>query len=106
MNLKKILFIELLVLILALSSVGPVFTQGGQGKTATIAGVIQWVSSDYKYIALPSTERSIFIPPETKVVDEQGNNLRLADLRKGLNIVMEWTRNPDGTIQRKIIVKR
>jgi hypothetical protein len=106
MSLKKVLMIVLLVFGLAVSWGGSVFSQGGQSKTSTLAGVIQWVSWDYKYLSLPSVERSIPIPPDTKVVDEQGKSMRLNDLRKGLNIVMEWTRNPDGTFQRKIIVKQ
>ncbi len=102
MNLKKIFLVKLLVVIFALSFSGPAFSQS---KTATLAGVIQWVSPDFKYIALPSSERSIPIPPDTKVFDEKGNSLKLTSLRKGLNIVMESTRNPDGSMQRKIIVK-
>jgi hypothetical protein len=106
MSLRKVLMIVLLVFGLAVSWGGSVFSQGGQGKTSTLAGVIQWVSWDYKYLSLPSVERSIPIPPDTKVVDEQGNSMRLGDLTKGLSIVMEWTRNPDGSIQRKIIVRK
>jgi hypothetical protein len=106
MSLKKVFFVKLLVLVLTLSLVGPVFSQGNKNKIATFAGVIQWVSPDFKYIAIPSQESKIFLPPTTKVFDGQGNSLKLSDLRRGLNIVLEVTRNPDGSQQRTIIVKK
>lgn len=105
MNVRKMFWIELLVVILALSFVGPAFSQGRPTKVIAHAGVIEWVSQDYKYITIPSIESKIFLPPTTKVLDEQGNSLKLTDLRRGLRIVIEVTRNPDGSQQRTIIIK-
>ncbi len=105
MNLKKVFFIKLLVLLIVFLFIAPAFSQGNQSKTIMYAGVIQWVSSDFKYIAIPSAERSILIPPETKVFDEQGNILKISDLRRGLHIVVEFIKNPDGSTEKRIIIK-
>jgi hypothetical protein len=105
MSLKKVFWVELLIVILTLSFVGPAFSQGRPSKTIAHAGVIEWVSQDYKYITIPSVESKIFLPPTTKVLDEKGNSLKLTDLRRGLRIVIEVTRNPDGSQQRTIIIK-
>ena len=105
MSLKRVLLVELLVLMLPLWFIGPAFSQGNQSKIVTFAGVIEWVSPDFKYITMPSHESKIFLPFTTKVFDGQGKSLQLTDLRRGLNIVLEVTRNPDGSQQRTIIIK-
>jgi len=105
MNLKKVFFIKLLVLLIAFLFVGPAFSQGRGGKRIVYAGVIDWVSQDFKYIAINKVEHRIAIAPQTKVLDERGNSLKVSDLRKGLSVVVESVRNPDGSTEKRIIIR-
>lgn len=104
MNLKRVFFVKLLVLMLALSSIGPAFSQGKQGKTIVRAGEIEWVSRDFKYIGI--NEGKVLITPQTKVFDERGNSLNIRDLRQGRYVVVEMIRNPDGSTEKRIIIKK
>jgi hypothetical protein len=106
MNLKKVFFIKLLVLLIAFSFIGPAFSQGRGGKRIVYAGVIDWVSQDFKSIAINKVEHRIAISPQTKVLDENGNKLKASDLRKGLNVVVESVRNPDGSKEKRILIKK
>ena len=106
MNLKKVFLIKLLILVIALSLIGPVSSQGQTNKTIMYTGVIQMVTRDFKYIALNTVEHNIPITPQTKVFDERGNSLKVNDLRRGLNIAVEMIRNPDGSTEKRIIVKK
>jgi hypothetical protein len=105
MNLKKVFFIKLLVLLIAFSFIGPAFSQGRGGKRIVYAGVIDWVSQDFKSIAINKVEHRIAIAPQTKVLDEWGNTLKASDLRKGLSVVVESVRNPDGSTEKRIIIR-
>lgn len=104
MNLKRLFLVKLLVLILALSFIGPAFSQGKQGKTRIYAGAIEWVSRDFKYISI--NEHKVLITPQTKVLDEKGNSLNITDLKRGQNVVVELIRNPDGSTEKRIIIKK
>lgn len=106
MNLKKFFFVKLLVLILALSLIGPGLSQGRDDKRKVYSGVIDWVSQDFTSIALNTVEHRIAIPPETKVLDAYGNRLKVTDLRRGLNVVIELARNPDGSTEKRILIKK
>jgi hypothetical protein len=105
MNLKKVFFVKLLILMLALSLIVPALSQGGSGKRKVASGVIDWVSQDFKSIALNTVEHRIVIPPETKVLDAYGNSLKVTDLRRGLNVVIESVRNPDGSTEKRILIR-
>jgi hypothetical protein len=104
MNLKKVFWVELLVVILALSFVGPAFSQARPGKTIAHAGVIEWVSKDLKYIGI--NERKVLITPQTKVLDDQGNSLKVTELRRGRIVVVEMVRISNGSVEKRIIIKR
>jgi hypothetical protein len=106
MSPKKVFWVELLVLMLTLSLISPAFSQGGPDRRIANAGVIVWVSWDLKYIAINTSEHKILITPQTKVLDEQGNSLRVSDLRRGLRIVIEVVRISDGSMEKRIIIKK
>lgn len=104
MNVRKMFWVELLVVLLALSFVGPAFSQGRPSKTIAHTGVIEWVSRDFKYIGI--NEGKVSIPPETKIVDKQGNILSVRDLKRGRFVLVEIIRNPDGSRGKRVIIKR
>jgi hypothetical protein len=104
MNLKKIFFVKVLVLLLILSFVGPALSQSKQGKTKIYSGVIEWVSGDFKYMSVD--EHKVLITPGTKVLDELGHRLTIYDLRRGLKVVVEMIRHSDGSTEKRIVIKR
>jgi hypothetical protein len=104
MNLKRLFFLKLLVLILVFSFIGPAFSQSKQGKTRIHAGVIESVSRDFKYISI--NEHKVLITPQTKVLDEKGNSLDIRELRRGRHVVVELIRNPSGSAEKRIIIKK
>jgi hypothetical protein len=104
MNPRKVFWVELLVVIWVLSFVGPAFSQARPGKTIAHAGVIEWVSRDFKYIGI--NERKILITPQTKILDDLGNSLRTAELRRGRTVMVEMVRMPGGSVEKRIIIKK
>jgi hypothetical protein len=104
MNFKRLFIVKLLVLILVFSFTGPAFSQGKQGRTRIHAGVIEWVSRDFKYISI--NEHKVLITPQTKVLDEWGNNLNVNELRRGRAVVVELIRNSNGSAEKRIIIKK
>jgi hypothetical protein len=104
MNLKRLFFVKLLVLILVLSFIGPAFSQGRDGKRIVYAGTIEWVSRDFKYISI--NEHKVSITPQTKVLDDRGNPLDMRELRRGRHVVVELIRNPSGSAEKRIIIKK
>jgi hypothetical protein len=104
MNLKKVFFVKLLVLILVLSFTGPAFTQGKPSKRVVRAGAIEWVSRDFKYIGI--NEGKVLITPQTKVLDEKGNSLDIRELRRGRHVVVELILNSSGSAEKRIIIKK
>jgi hypothetical protein len=103
MNVRKLFGVELLIVILALSFVGPAFSQGRPSKTIAHAGVIEWVSKDFKFIGI--NERKVLISPQSKILDDQGNSLKVTELRRGRRVVVEMVRMPGGSVEKRIIIK-
>ena len=102
MNLKKFFFVKLLVLLLVLFLIGPAFSQARDGKRIVYAGIIDWVSQDFKYIGI--NDHKLPITPQTKVLDEKGNRLATSELRQGRPIVVELIRNPDRSAEIRIVI--
>jgi hypothetical protein len=103
MNLKGVFWVKLfvLLLILILSSIGSAFSQG---KRVVRAGEIEWVSRDFKYIGI--NEGKVKITPQTKIVDSQGNSLKVSELKPGRHVTVELIRNADGSWEKRIVIRR
>ncbi len=104
MDLKKVFWVELLIVILALSFVGPAFSQKKPGKTVAHAGKIEWVSRDFKYIGI--SEHKVSILPGTKIVDKQGNPLTVGDLKPGRVVVVEIMQSSGGSHEKRIVIRK
>ena len=103
MNFKGVFWVKLfvLILILILSSIGSAFSQG---KRVVRSGEIEWVSPDFKYIGI--NEGKVLIKPQTKVVDGEGNSLKISELKPGRHVTVELIRNPDGSWEKRIVIRR
>ncbi len=82
----------------------PGFSQVKIGDTISFPGVIESIQKDFKFIVI--NEVRIFISPDTKIVDENGNILKIKELKSRLNVTIEAIRNPNGLFAKKIVVKR
>jgi hypothetical protein len=104
MDMKKIFWVELLALVLTLSFIGPAFSQSGPNRVIAHAGAIEWVSNDFKLIYI--NERKVLISPQTKILDDQGNSLKVTELRRGRRVVVELVRISDGSMEKRVIIKK
>jgi hypothetical protein len=81
----------------------PCFSQVRKDLKGPYSGVIDGISADYKFITV--NEKRFSLSKKTEVVDEKGNHLKLYDLRPGWYVTIQRVQNPDGSFEKKIIVR-
>jgi len=69
----------------------------------TISGVIENTDNNSKSIVVNGMK--VLISSDTKIVDEQGNILRIEDLSSNSTITIEGTHRPNGFSATKILLK-
>jgi hypothetical protein len=80
-----------------------VFTQTrGGGETISLSGIVKDVSWDHKSIVV--SEKNFFISHDTKVIDQNGNSLKLGDVRKNADVAIDAIPHPNGFIIKEIVV--
>lgn len=104
MNLKKIFLIEFPIFILTFLVFNLGFSQVKMGKTTSFPGVIESIPADFKFIVI--NEVRIYISPDTKIVNESGNILKIEELKPRFNVTIEAVRSKDGFYAKKIVVKK
>lgn len=105
MNLKNVFligFVVVFTLTLLVFNLG--FSQVKIGETISFSGIIESIQEDFKFIVI--NEVRIFISPDTKIVDEKGDILKIDELKSRLNVTIEAVRNPNGLFAKKIILKK
>ena len=103
MNLIKVFLIQFTVFIFIFLIFNRGFSQVKTGEMISFPGVIQSIQKDFKFIVI--NEVRIFISRDTKVVDENGNILKINVLKPRLNVSIETLRNPNGIFAKKIMIK-
>jgi hypothetical protein len=81
----------------------PCFSQVRKDLKGPYSGVIDGISADYKFITV--NEKRFSLSRKTEVVDERGNHLKLYDLRPGWYVTIQRVQNPDGSFEKKIMVR-
>lgn len=104
MKLRKTLWIEYLIFTITLLFLSPSFSQVKVGETISFPGVIESIEENFKFIVI--NEVRIFISPDTKIVDEEGDILKIEQLKPRLNVTIEAVRNPNGFFAKKIVLKK
>ena len=104
MNLKKIFLIEFAIFILTFLVFNLGFSQVKMGETTSFPGVIESIPADFKFIVV--NEVRIYISPDTKIVNESGNILKIEELKPRFNVIIEAVRSKDGFYAKKIVVKK
>ena len=72
-------------------------------EKASLAGPVESVQKDSKFVIVNGTR--IAISSKTKIVDENGNSLRIESLTEKTSIAVEASQNSNGVFADKIIVK-
>ena len=104
MKLLKIILIQFAIFILTLLVFSPGLTQVKIGEMISFSGVIEGIPEDFKFIVI--NEVRIYISPDTKIVDENGNILKINELKSRLNVTIEAVRNSNGFFAKKIVLKK
>jgi len=84
----------------------PLFLTGFMSQstdTISFSGTIERIDQESKFILVSATK--VFLSPNSKVVDEKGNPLKIGDLRPRLFVSIEGVRNRDGFLAKRIVLK-
>ena len=101
MILKKVVLIKCLISLIVFLSFGSVLSQGDE-ETFSFSGVIKEISRDYQSMVV--NEKKFSIPRGAKVLNQQGKELKLEDLRSNLDVAIDATRHGNAFIIKKIVV--
>ncbi len=104
MNLKHIFLIKFSIFIFIFIIFNFAFSQVKTGEMISFPGVIESIPEDFKFIVI--NEVRIFISSDTKIVDENGNILKIEELKPRLNVTIEVVRNSNGFFAEKIVLKK
>ena len=103
MRLQKAFLIIFILLTIAYVNVEPSSSQIKEDEIISFPGIIESVGESFKFIVV--NEARIRISSSTNVVDENGNMLRIIDLKPKLPVTVEAVRNLEGLSAKKIIIK-
>lgn len=104
MNLMRVFLIHFTIFIVIFVAFNLGLPQVRIGEAISFPGVIESVQKDYKFIVI--NEVKIFISRDTKVVDENGNTLKINVLKSRLHVTIEALRNPNGFFAKKVVIKK
>jgi hypothetical protein len=103
-NLRKIFLIEFAIFILTFLVLNLAFSQVKMGEITSFPGVIESIPADFRFIVI--NEVRIYISPDTKIVNETGNILKIEELKPRFHVTIEAVRSKDGFYAKKIVVKK
>jgi hypothetical protein len=103
MNLRKGFSTTLVVLIITFLMFNPSFSQVKKEERSSISGIIESIPEDFKFVVVK--DMRVFITPNTKIVDEEGNILKANDLQPKLYVKIEVLRKSNSLFANKIVVK-
>jgi hypothetical protein len=81
----------------------PSFSQVKKEERSSISGIVDSIPEDFKFVVVKDTR--VFITPNTKIVDEEGNILKANDLQPKLYVKIEALRKANSLFANKIVVK-
>jgi hypothetical protein len=102
MNLQRLLLTMLVILDMSLLIVHPGFSQVKGEEIKSFSGYIDNIPKDSKFIVV--NERRVFISSNTRIIGENGNILKIDELKPGLSVAVEGFWKPNGIFAEKITV--
>jgi cell division protein FtsI/penicillin-binding protein 2 len=104
MKLTKIFLILLALFIFVFLIFRIALSQVKTGETISFSGVIENIKENFEFIVV--NEMRISISSETKIVDENGNPLKIDELKLGLNVTIKAVRNPNDFFAKRVILNK
>ncbi len=98
------LLIKLFAILIILSIGQLVFSQGVTEGDASFMGTILSIPSNFASLAF--FEMTIGLSSSTIVLHEDGNTLKVQDLRPGLLVRVEASKDSKGLIAKKIVIQK
>lgn len=98
------LFIKLFVILITFSIAQPIFSQSVTEGDVSFMGTILNIPPDFTSLAF--FEKTIGLSAGTTVLNEDGNTLRLQDLRPGFLVRVEAGKGSKGLIAKKIVIQK
>jgi hypothetical protein len=80
------------------------FAQVAREKSFFYSGIISTISGDFRSITV--NKKSFLLAGDTKVVDQQGNNLGIHELKPGINVAIDAIKGSAGLVIKKIVIKK
>ena len=102
MNLRKGFSTTVVVFIITFLIFNPSFSQVKKEERSSISGIIESIPEDFKFIIVKDTK--VFITPNTKIVDKEGNLLKANDLKPKFYVKIEALRKSNSLFANKIVV--
>jgi hypothetical protein len=94
----KIFFILLSIFIIYELS----FAQMKSRETFFFSGTISSIAKDYK--SFVANKRTVLISPNTRIFDQNGNILKIDDLKINLYVAIDAIYDPNGLLATKIVI--
>jgi cytochrome oxidase Cu insertion factor (SCO1/SenC/PrrC family) len=104
MQLKKVLVFQFILLVTALFLVSSGSSQEKKEGALSFFGSIDSIPESRRFIVV--NEQRVYITSNTKIVDENNNQLKMNQLKRGLSVRVEGIRKTEGIYPDKITVIR
>ncbi len=104
MKFGKSIVLHLTILALTFLIFNTGFAQTKGNQAIIFPGVIEQISSDFKFIVV--NEARVSLSSNTQVTDDKGNTLALYDLTRGSSISLEVVKQGSSFLAQKIVVKK
>jgi hypothetical protein len=104
MQLKKVFLLQFVLLVVTLFLVSSGFSQGKKEGVFSFFGSIDSIPESRRFIVV--NEQRVYVTSNTKIVDENNNQLKMNQLKRGLSVRVEGIRKPEGIYPDKITVIR
>lgn len=103
MGLRKVLLIKVAVVLCLLLSAPLALSQAKKEKAVSFGGVVEIVMADSRMIGI--NEAPVYLPPETKIFNEKGEKIGIADLKPGLYVSVAGVQRQKGFYATKVSVQ-
>jgi len=104
MGLIKVFLIKLLVILSVISMVQTVCSETVNGPGISVTGTVLGLSQNFEWLTL--FEKSIRLTSGTVFLDEDGNKMRVQDLKPGLLVTVEAVADAKGFLAKRIVIQK
>jgi len=99
---KKVIAAVFFTVLVVLLNWNTNFAQVVRDHSFFYSGIISTISGDFRSITV--NNKSFLLAGDTKVVDQQGNNLGIHELKPGINVDIDAIKGSAGLVIKKIVI--